>query len=63
MESGFSWWTVLALLLVVEGLLPFASPRYWRATLIQLLALRDGQIRAVGLLCIAVGLSLLWWLE
>ena len=42
MESGFSWWTVLALLLVVEGLLPFASPRYWRATLIQLLALRDG---------------------
>ena len=31
----------MALLLVVEGLLPFASPRYWRATLIQLLALRD----------------------
>ncbi len=53
----------MALLLVVEGLLPFASPRYWRATLIQLLALCDGQIRAVGLLCIAVGLSLLWWLE
>ncbi|MEF2061885.1 DUF2065 domain-containing protein [Comamonas aquatica] len=53
----------MALLLVVEGLLPFASPRRWRATLTQLLALRDGQIRAVGLLCIAVGLSLLWWLE
>ena len=62
MESGISWWTALALL-VVEGLLPFASPRRWRATLTQLLALRDGQIRAVGLLCIAVGLSLLWWLE
>jgi uncharacterized protein YjeT (DUF2065 family) len=29
----------------------------------QLLALRDGQIRFMGLLCIAVGLALLWLLK
>ncbi len=63
MESDISWWAALALFLVIEGLFPFISPHRWRAAFAQLLALRDGQIRCVGLLCIAVGLSLLWLLK
>ncbi|MGN1056759.1 MAG: DUF2065 domain-containing protein [Comamonas sp.] len=63
MESTISWWAALALFLVFEGLFPFISPKGWREAFTQLLSLRDGQIRFVGLLCIALGLSLLWWLK
>ena len=50
-------WTALALVLVVEGVLPFASPRAWRDTFRRLIELSDGQIRFVGLVSIAVGLA------
>lgn len=63
METEISWWAALALVLVIEGLFPFLSPRRWREAFTQILALRDGQIRFVGLLCIAVGLGLLWLLK
>ena len=63
MEIHISWWAALALVLVIEGLFPFLSPMGWREMFTQLLALRDGQIRFVGLLCIAVGLALLWLLK
>ncbi|WP_295849534.1 DUF2065 domain-containing protein [uncultured Xylophilus sp.] len=55
-----SLWTALALVLVIEGLLPFASPGGWRRTFGQLLQLRDGQLRFFGLASIACGLALLW---
>lgn len=54
-----SLWTALALVLVIEGLLPFAAPAAWRRVFQQLLALRDGQIRFFGLLSILLGLALL----
>lgn len=63
METEISWWAALALVLVLEGLFPFISPKGWREMFAQLLALRDGQIRFIGLFCIAVGLALLWWLK
>ncbi len=63
METHISWWAALALVLVVEGLFPFLSPKAWRETFSQLLQLRDGQIRFVGLLCIVLGLALLWWVK
>ncbi|WP_312567674.1 DUF2065 domain-containing protein [Comamonas sp.] len=63
METEISWWAALALVLVLEGLFPFISPKGWREMFVQLLALRDGQIRFIGLFCIAVGLALLWWLK
>lgn len=50
-------WTALALVLVVEGVLPFAAPRAWRDTFRRLIELSDGQIRFVGLVSIAVGLA------
>lgn len=48
-----------ALMLVLEGLLPFLSPARWRQMFTRALAMTDGQIRFVGLACIAAGLLLL----
>ncbi|MDZ7936925.1 MAG: DUF2065 family protein [Rhodoferax sp.] len=55
-------WMALALMLVLEGLLPFISPAAWRNMFSQLLAMRDGQIRFFGLGSILVGLLVIWWL-
>jgi uncharacterized protein YjeT (DUF2065 family) len=49
----------LALYLVIEGLLPFASPRGWRQALELLGQLPDRQLRIFGLLSVATGLTLL----
>ena len=49
-------WTALALLLVMEGLLPFISPRGWRGMFEQILLLSNGQIRFFGLCSIVAGL-------
>jgi uncharacterized protein YjeT (DUF2065 family) len=53
-------WSALALVLVIEGLLPFLSPGSWRRGFSQLLQLRDGQLRFFGLCSIVLGLVLLW---
>ena len=47
---------VMGLLLVMEGMLPLLAPQLWRRLITQLLALKDGQLRFCGLLCIAAGL-------
>jgi hypothetical protein len=49
----------LALLLVIEGLLPLLSPRIWRQTFERALQLKDGQLRFFGLLSVSAGLLLL----
>ena len=49
----------LALMLVVEGLLPFLAPKLWRETFQRLMQLSDGQIRFFGLTSMIVGLILL----
>jgi uncharacterized protein len=51
-----------ALMLVIEGILPFLSPRLWRETFKALIEMKDGQIRFAGLVSMLVGLSLLWFL-
>lgn len=55
--------SALALMLVVEGLLPFLSPAAWRQVFQRALQLSDGQIRFLGLTSMIVGLIallLLW---
>ncbi len=52
--------SALALVLVIEGLLPFISPTGWRKVFEQVLKLNDGQIRFYGIASIAIGLLLLW---
>ena len=61
--SADSLWTALALVLVIEGILPFVSPGGWRRGFSQLLQLRDGQLRFFGLCSIVRGVALLWLLN
>jgi hypothetical protein len=56
-------WQALALVLVIEGLLPLLVPGRWRRTFEQLLHLSDGQLRFFGLLSVGLGLSALWLLS
>ena len=49
----------IALMLVVEGLLPFLAPKVWRETFLRLMQLTDGQIRFFGLTSMIIGLLLL----
>ena len=58
--SSEVFWSALALVLVIEGLLPFLSPGRRRRGFSQLLPLRDGLLRFFGLCSIALGLLLLW---
>jgi hypothetical protein len=51
----------LALMLIIEGLLPMASPVRWRKLFEQLLRLENGQIRFFGLCSVGLGLILLLW--
>ncbi len=53
-------WAAIALLLVLEGLLPFLSPDFYRRNLSQLLALPDRTLRAIGLGSMVAGLVLLY---
>lgn len=48
-----------ALMLVLEGLMPFIAPAAWRETFHRLTQFSDGQIRFVGLTSMLVGLILL----
>jgi uncharacterized protein YjeT (DUF2065 family) len=52
----------MALVLVIEGLFPFASPAGWRRMFTQLLQLTDGQIRTFAMASILSGLLLIWFL-
>lgn len=47
------------LMLVLEGVLPFLAPRTWRQTFQRMIALKDGQLRFVGLASMLGGLILL----
>jgi uncharacterized protein len=48
-----------ALMLVIEGLLPFISPPQWRSVFERAMKLSDGQIRFIGLGSMLAGLVLL----
>ncbi|MGH8337293.1 MAG: DUF2065 domain-containing protein [Gammaproteobacteria bacterium] len=58
-----TFWTALALVLVIEGILPLVSPVRWRRVFTQFLQLRDGQLRFFGLCSIVTGLLWLWLLS
>lgn len=49
----------LALMLILEGLLPFLSPGSWRSMFERATQMSDGQIRFFGLTSMVVGLLLL----
>ncbi|HET7595526.1 MAG TPA: DUF2065 domain-containing protein [Burkholderiales bacterium] len=52
--------TAVALMLVIEGVLPFLLPALWRQTFRKLTEMSDGQIRFIGLTSMLAGLLLLY---
>ena len=50
----------LALVLVIEGLLPLLAPRLWRESFSKLVLLTDGQLRFIGIVSVAIGLIGFW---
>ncbi|MDR9497556.1 MAG: DUF2065 domain-containing protein [Hydrogenovibrio sp.] len=53
--------SALALVLILEGLLPFVAPGVWRRTMAELVTLDNGKLRLMGLASLSIGLLLLWF--
>jgi uncharacterized protein YjeT (DUF2065 family) len=56
---GTTFLMALALMLILEGVLPFLAPTLWRDTFRRIIQMSDGQIRFVGLSSMLVGLLIL----
>ncbi len=52
-----------ALMLVIEGILPFLFPAQWRETFRRITKFSDGQIRFFGLSSMLAGLLLLFFVK
>ncbi|MFI4923396.1 MAG: DUF2065 domain-containing protein [Burkholderiales bacterium] len=52
--------TAFALMLVLEGILPFLLPTVWREAFKRLIEMTDGQIRFIGLTSMLAGLLVLF---
>jgi uncharacterized protein YjeT (DUF2065 family) len=50
----------VALMLVIEGILPFLAPAAWRETFRKMTEMSDGQLRFVGLFSMLGGMLLLY---
>ena len=59
--AGTTFLMALALMLILEGVLPFLAPNLWRDTFRRIIQMSDGQIRFIGLSSMLVGLLLLLW--
>lgn len=57
------WLIGLALMLVIEGVVPFLFPNLWRDTFSKLVLLSDGQLRFVGISAMLSGLLLLYFVK
>jgi uncharacterized protein len=53
----------IALMLVLEGILPLTAPKFWRDVFRQMIELRDGQIRFIGMMSVGLGLALLYFVR
>jgi uncharacterized protein YjeT (DUF2065 family) len=49
-----------ALMLVIEGILPFTAPHVWRDMFRKIIEMSDGQIRFAGLTSMMAGLVILF---
>ena len=52
--------TAIALLFVIEGMLPFVRPSRYKQLVAQIIRLSDGQLRTYGLTAMIAGLLLLF---
>ncbi len=47
-------------MLIIEGMLPFISPRNYRRMVAEIVRLRDNQIRNIGLVAMIIGVVVLF---
>jgi uncharacterized protein YjeT (DUF2065 family) len=52
-----------ALMLVIEGVMPFINPAMFRRSLIQMMSMSDKSLRGIGLFSMCFGLALLYWVH
>ena len=52
--------SAMALVLVIEGIMPFISPKGWRQTMLQASQLEDKALRSIGLASMLAGAVLLY---
>lgn len=52
-----------SLVLVIEGVLPFLSPRHWRQMVQAAALMNDRSLRLMGLFSMLLGLGLLYWIR
>lgn len=55
--------TALALVLVIEGILPFVAPGRYRQLVAQIVRLSDNQLRTFGLAAMIAGVVLLFFVR
>jgi len=60
---GDIWLPALALMLVLEGILPFLSPTAWRDAFTRMIQFSDGQLRFMGMMSMLAGLALLFFFQ
>lgn len=60
---GDDFLRALALVMVIEGLLPFLSPRRFRESMLRAAGLDDRLLRAFGLIALVLGAGLLQFLN
>ena len=53
----------LGLMLVLEGIMPFLNPAKVRQTLQQISQLEDGALRGIGVVCMLIGLVILYFIR
>ena len=56
-------WAALALMLVIEGIVPFLSPDALRRMLASVAQMDDRSVRIAGLISMMSGLALLYWVR
>ena len=56
---GTTFLMAFALMLIIEGLLPFLAPSVWREAFRRIIQMSDGQIRFFGLTSMLAGVLLL----
>jgi uncharacterized protein YjeT (DUF2065 family) len=52
-----------ALLLVLEGIVPFLYPAKWRNLVVTLSQISDKHLRITGLISMLAGIALLYWIR
>jgi len=55
-----SFWLALGLVFVIEGLLPFLAPRFWRRMMQHMMMQNDSSLRTFGIVSMLIGLGILY---